>query len=73
MFRQCYVCREFGSDRATVRGIVLCYPCWADVEEAKQRLETGPGGKPERVSIEIRVRPDEVVPPDPLQMDLPFD
>jgi len=33
MWLQCWLCREWGRGRNNVRGVDLCYPCWADVLE----------------------------------------
>ena len=74
----CFICREWGpsNERVTRRGIVMCYPCWADVEEmrlnpAYERTRPSGGGKPEPAVARPGEGPGTVVPPpDPLQLGL---
>ncbi len=79
MYGQCFICREWGGHSVItiVRGVPVCYPCWADVEEVRQARRgsgktepegPGPGEGPGR-SV-----PDPRVPTtyghDPLQTGL---
>lgn len=55
-YRNCFICREWGYNRQPVRGVHLCYPCWADVLEVRFDLAGGVMGAETRITSSARER-----------------
>jgi len=72
----CYMCKEYGEVNR-VRGVELCYPCWADVLEEQEWADNANrvGRAKAALAQDLHhsgASPDRPVvpPPDPLQREM---